>query len=76
MVSLLHTLDAFQPQGAQEAIQGDGEGEQEKKSILEAHLNKHPRGTPNGKVQARSECNPIFSKRKKKGEFSGTRKIH
>lgn len=31
MVSLLHTLDAFQPQGAQEAIQGDGEGEQEKK---------------------------------------------
>lgn len=70
MVSLLHTLDAFQPQGAQEAIQGDGEGEQEKKkSILEAHLNKHPRGTPNGKVQPRSECNLIFKKREKKVNF-------
>lgn len=33
MVSLLHTLDAFQPQGAQEAIQGDGEGEQGKKAF-------------------------------------------
>lgn len=29
MIRLLHTLDAFQPQGAQEAIEGDGEEEQE-----------------------------------------------
>lgn len=47
LIALQRTLDVFQAQGAQEAIQEDWEEEQWKKIFWEADLNKQPKETLN-----------------------------
>lgn len=69
MVSLLHTLDAFQPQGAQEAIQGDGEGEQEKKAFWKHIWINIPEELQMGKFKPGVNVILYFQKEEKKVNF-------